>query len=68
MANCGLAGSDKGRQGGRQARITAALVLRNGGPAASKVYKLIPDLPMRGQSSKPRVLVCSQAFFVGGHW
>ena len=39
MANCGLAGSDKGRQGGRQARITAALVLRNGGPAASKVYK-----------------------------
>jgi hypothetical protein len=51
------------------ARITAALVLRNGGPAASKVYKLISDLPMRGQSSKPRVLVCiAQAFFVGGHW
>ena len=50
------------------ARITAALVLRNGRPAASKVYKLIPDISVVRQSSKPRVLVCvAQAFVVGGH-
>jgi hypothetical protein len=30
-------------------------VLRNGRPAASKVYKLIPDISVLGQSSKPRV-------------
>jgi hypothetical protein len=42
-------------------------VLRNGPPAASKVYKLIPDISVLGQSSKPRVLVCvSKAFVAGG--
>jgi hypothetical protein len=30
------------------ARITVALVLRNGRPATSKVYKLIPDISVRG--------------------
>src|SRR5215831_5707078 len=50
------------------ARITAALVLRKGRPAARKVYKLIPDIPVLRQSSKPRVFVCyAQAFVVGGH-
>ena len=50
------------------ARITAALVLRNGRPAASKVYKLIPDISVLRQSSKPRVFVrYAQAFVVGGH-
>ena len=50
------------------ARITAALILRNGRPAARKVYKLIPDISVLGQSSKPRVLVCvAKAFVVGGH-
>jgi hypothetical protein len=33
----------------------SALVLRNGRPAARKVYKLIPDIPVLRQSSKPRV-------------
>jgi hypothetical protein len=48
--------------------ITAALALRNGRPAASKVYKLIPDISVLRQSSKPRVFVrCAQAFVVGGH-
>jgi hypothetical protein len=43
-------------------------VLRNGRPAASKVYKLIPDISVLGQSSKPRVFVrYAQAFVVGGH-
>ena len=51
------------------ARITATFVLRNGRPAASKAYKLIPDIPVIGQSSKPCVLVwVAQAFVVGGHW
>src|SRR6516225_8887433 len=50
------------------ARITAALVLRKGRPAARKVYKLIPDIPVLRQSSKPRVFVrYAQAFVVGGH-
>jgi len=43
------------------ARITAALVLRNSRPAASKVYKLIPDILVLGQSSKPRVFMCVSA-------
>jgi len=43
-------------------------MLRNGRPAARKVYKLIPDILVLRQSSKPRVFVCvPQAFVVGGH-
>jgi len=44
-------------------------VLRNSRPAASKVYKLIPDILVPRQSSKSRVFVrYAQAFVVGGHW
>jgi hypothetical protein len=48
--------------------VTAALALRSGHPAASKCYKLISDIPVVGQSSKPHVFTyVAHVFLVGGH-
>src|SRR5262245_15209763 len=54
--------------GAVKSKRTERCGLHKGRPAARKVYKLIPDIPVLRQSSKPRVFVrYAQAFVVGGH-